>query len=103
MDRGHDPSTGDCMDIKPVFLLHNSNVLVNFMPSGYRDWLQARNLRVPEAGMDQRNLNLPCPDSLGEDWKPFQLNFFLPPRLQLRLVVGWPKISLGFSIMENPE
>lgn len=54
------------MDIKPVFLLHNSDVLVNFMPSGYRHWLQARNLRVPEAGMDQRNLNLPSLDSLGE-------------------------------------
>lgn len=91
------------MDIKPVFLLHNSNVLVNFMPSGYRDWLQARNFRVPEAGMDQRNLNLPSPDSLGEGWECFQLNFFPPPRLQLRLVVVGRKVSFGFSIMENPE
>ena len=79
------------MDSKPAFLLHNSDVLVNFMPSGYRYWLQARNLRVPEAGMDQRNLNLPSLDSLGEGWEPFQLNFFLPPRLQLRLVADWPK------------
>lgn len=50
-------------------------------PLGCRDGLQAWSLRVPEAGMDQRNVNLPSPASLGR-LGGFQPSFFRPPRLQ---------------------
>lgn len=64
LEYGHDLGFGDC--VEPVFLLHNLDALwLTSYPLGYIDRLQAWSPRVPEAGMNQKDLNLPSIASLG--------------------------------------